>query len=52
MSRAKTDTTIDNDGNLAALGESRFGAAKGVRDFIMVTIGTGVGGGIFVDGEP
>lgn len=52
MSRVKTDTTIDNDGHLAALGESRFGAAKGVRDFIMVTIGTGVGGGIFVDGEP
>jgi glucokinase len=51
MSRVKHPVTIDNDGNMAALGESRFGAAKGARDFVMVTLGTGVGGGVFVDGE-
>lgn len=52
MSRAKTSVTIDNDGHTAAIGESRFGAAKGARDFIMVTLGTGVGGGAFIGGEP
>ncbi len=52
MSRTKHEVTIDNDGNLAAYGESRYGAAKGVRDFLMITLGTGVGGGIFIDGEP
>lgn len=52
MSRAKHEVTIDNDGNCAALGESRFGAAKGARDFLMLTLGTGVGGGMFVNGEP
>ncbi len=52
MSRSKTEVTIDNDGNLAALGEARFGAAKGARDFLMITLGTGVGGGLFVNGEP
>jgi glucokinase len=52
MSRTKGEVTIDNDGHLAALGEFRFGAAKSARDFLMVTLGTGVGGGIFVGGEP
>lgn len=52
MSRARQEVTIDNDGHLAALGESRYGAAKGARDFIMITVGTGVGGGMFLDGAP
>lgn len=52
MSRVKYPVTIDNDGHMAAIGESRFGAAKGIRDFVMVTLGTGVGGGIFVGGMP
>lgn len=52
MSRAKHSVTIDNDGHTAAIGESRFGAAKGARDFVMVTVGTGVGGGAFIDGQP
>lgn len=52
MSRMKQEVTIDNDGHLAALGESRWGAAKGARDFIMITLGTGVGGGFFIGGEP
>jgi glucokinase len=52
MSRAKQAVTIDNDGHLAAFGEARWGAAKGSRDFIMITVGTGVGGGMFLGGEP
>lgn len=52
MSRIKHHVTIDNDGHTAALGEFRYGCATGIRDFIMVTIGTGVGGGVFVKGEP
>ncbi len=52
MSRTKHEITIDNDGNLAAYGEFRYGAAKDTRDFLMITLGTGVGGGIFVNGEP
>jgi glucokinase len=52
MSRTKSDVTLDNDGNLAAFGEARYGAGKGARDFLMITLGTGVGGGIFVNGEP
>jgi glucokinase len=51
MSRTRREVTIDNDGNLAALGESRWGAAKGSRDFVMLTVGTGVGGGLFLNGE-
>lgn len=52
MSRTKSEVTIDNDGHLAAIGEARFGAAKGARDFLMITLGTGVGGGMWVNGEP
>jgi len=52
MSRVRHQVTMDNDGNLAAFGESRFGAAKGVRHFLMITLGTGVGGGMFIGGEP
>ena len=42
---------IANDANVAALGEAKFGAAKGYDDVIMFTLGTGVGGGIVVDGK-
>ena len=52
MSRIRQEVTIDNDGHMAALGEARYGAAKGARDFLMITVGTGVGGGIFIGGEP
>ncbi len=42
---------IDNDANMAAYGEFRCGAGRGVRDLILLTLGTGVGSGIIVDGE-
>ncbi|HVE93262.1 MAG TPA: ROK family glucokinase [Actinomycetota bacterium] len=43
---------VDNDANCAAWAEHRFGAGKGTRHFICVTLGTGVGGGIVIDGRP
>ena len=43
---------IDNDANLATLAEHRLGAAQGARDVVMLTIGTGIGGGLILDGEP
>lgn len=52
MSRIKHDVVLDNDGHCAGIGESRYGAAKKVRDFVMITLGTGVGGALFLDGEP
>ncbi len=42
---------IANDANVAALGEVKFGAAKAYDDVVMLTLGTGVGGGIVVDGK-
>ena len=42
---------LDNDANCAALGEATAGAAKGARNMLMVTLGTGVGGGIIIDGK-
>jgi len=41
----------ENDANCAALAEHEWGAARGIDDFVMVTLGTGIGGGIFVDGH-
>jgi glucokinase len=42
---------IDNDANIAAYGEYRCGAGKGVRHLLLLTLGTGVGSGVVVDGE-
>lgn len=44
-------TRLSNDANCAALGEAKAGAAKGCQDVVMVTLGTGVGGGIVIDGK-
>ena len=42
---------LDNDANVAALAEHLFGAARGARNAVMLTIGTGIGGGLILDGR-
>lgn len=42
---------VDNDANVAAYGEYRFGAGRGFRDLLLVAVGTGIGGGIVSDGR-
>ena len=42
---------LTNDANAAAMGEMAYGAAKGMKDFIMITLGTGVGSGIVIGGQ-
>ncbi|NLK48476.1 MAG: ROK family protein [Bacteroidales bacterium] len=42
---------ITNDANAAAIGEMIYGAARGMKNFIMITLGTGVGSGIVIDGK-
>lgn len=42
---------LTNDANAAAVGEMTYGAARGMKDFIMITLGTGVGSGIVVNGQ-
>ena len=43
--------SLTNDANAAAVGEMTYGAAKGMKNFIMITLGTGVGSGIVIDGK-
>ncbi len=43
--------TLTNDANAATIGEMMYGAAKGMKDFIMITLGTGVGSGIVCNGK-
>lgn len=43
--------TVENDANAAAWGEHRFGAGRGTDDLVLITLGTGVGGGIVLDGR-
>jgi glucokinase len=43
---------IDNDGNAAAIAEWRLGAGRGASHVIMLTLGTGIGGGLILDGKP
>lgn len=47
----KLPVTLTNDANAAAIGEMMYGAAQGMRDFIMITLGTGVGSGIVANGQ-
>ena len=42
---------VTNDANAAAIGEMTYGAARGLKDFIMITLGTGVGSGIVINGQ-
>ena len=43
--------TVANDANVAALGEAMFGAGRGLSDVVMITLGTGVGGGLILNGK-
>jgi glucokinase len=45
------ETKLDNDVNIIALGEAKFGAAKGSRASVTIALGTGIGGGIYIDGH-
>lgn len=53
MFKQKTGIPVamTNDANAAALGEMTYGAARGMKDFIMITLGTGVGSGIVINGQ-
>ncbi len=42
---------VDNDANVAALAEHLHGAARGMRNAVMITVGTGIGGGLIIEGE-
>lgn len=44
-------TALTNDANAAAIGEMTYGAARGMKNFIMITLGTGVGSGIVINGQ-
>jgi glucokinase len=50
--RLRRPIFIDNDGNVTTLVEQRFGAAKGASDVVGLTIGTGIGGGLVLNGRP
>jgi glucokinase len=43
---------IDNDANAATIAEWKVGAGRGTRDMVMLTLGTGIGGGLILDGRP
>jgi glucokinase len=49
--RLGTQVILENDANAAALGEQWIGAGKGVKDLVLLTLGTGIGGGIISDGQ-
>jgi len=50
--RLGVPVAADNDANVAALAEWRLGAGRGVDNLVMLTLGTGVGGGLILDGKP
>ena len=49
--RIPLPVTVDNDGNAAAWAEYRFGAARGAQTAVCITLGTGIGGGLVIDGQ-
>src|SRR5699024_7560147 len=50
QARIGLDVVIENDANAAAWAEARFGAGRGIEDMVCVTLGTGIGGGIVLNG--
>src|SRR5262245_54395370 len=50
--RFAVPVALDNDGNAAAIAEWKIGAGKGSNHLVMLTLGTGVGGGLILDGKP
>lgn len=50
-SRLGLPVFLTNDANAAALGEMRYGVAQGMKNFVVITLGTGLGGGVVVNGE-
>ena len=50
--RFERPVAIDNDANAAAIAEWSLGAGRGTRDMVMLTLGTGIGGGLILDGRP
>ncbi|HKO74656.1 MAG TPA: ROK family protein [Gaiellaceae bacterium] len=51
LERFRMPVAVENDANAAALAEHRYGAGRGSRHMVMLTLGTGVGGGLILDGE-
>jgi glucokinase len=49
--REGVQVEVDNDANVATIAEGEIGAGKGINDFLLVTLGTGVGGGLYLDGK-
>lgn len=47
----KITTYVDNDANCAALAEAKYGAGIGIKNFVYITLSTGIGGGIIIDGK-
>jgi glucokinase len=51
ISLASSKVFCENDANCAALAEHEWGAGRGIENFVMVTLGTGIGGGVIADGQ-
>lgn len=49
--RYNVEVKIDNDANVATVAEAMFGEGKGVKNFILLTLGTGIGGGLWLNGK-
>lgn len=52
VQRIELPVALDNDGNLAAIAEHRRGAGRGYGSIVMLTLGTGIGSGVIIDGQP